>query len=104
MRTMASFQAVELATFECVDWFNSLRPPAPIGNLPPNEVEERYYAMPESQPRRHNLNQIASGKRGAVQSHLLHTSRLSIKIDPLPDAGSITDQLLPSNEMRVSLD
>jgi putative transposase len=28
-----------------VDWFNNRRLLGPIGNIPPAEVEERYYAM-----------------------------------------------------------
>ena len=41
-RTM---EAVEFATLEWVDWFNNLRLLEPIGNIPPAEAEERYYAM-----------------------------------------------------------
>jgi transposase InsO family protein len=42
-----SFEAVEFATLEWVDWFNNRRLLEPIGNIPPAEAEERYYAMPE---------------------------------------------------------
>jgi putative transposase len=42
-----SFQAVEFATLEWVDWFNNRRLLEPIGNIPPVEAEERYYAMLE---------------------------------------------------------
>ena len=40
-----SFEAVEFATLEWVDWFNNRRLLAPIGNIPPVEAEKRYYAM-----------------------------------------------------------
>jgi len=40
-----SFEAVEFATLEWVDWFNNRRLLEPIGNMPPAEAEERYYAM-----------------------------------------------------------
>ena len=40
-----SFQAVEFATLEWADWFNNRRLLEPIGNIPPAEAEERYYAM-----------------------------------------------------------
>jgi hypothetical protein len=40
-----TFDAVELATLERVDWFNHRRRLEPIGNIPPAEAEERYYAM-----------------------------------------------------------
>jgi putative transposase len=43
-----SFEAVEYATLEWVDWFNNRRLLEPIGNIPPAEAEERYYAMLES--------------------------------------------------------
>lgn len=40
-----SCEAVEYATLEWVDWFNNRRLLEPIGNIPPAEAEERYYAM-----------------------------------------------------------
>ena len=40
-----SFEAVEFATLEWVDWFNNRRLLEPIGNIPPAEAEEQYYAM-----------------------------------------------------------
>jgi len=39
-----SFEAVEFATLTWVDWFNHRRLLEPIGNIPPAEAEERYYA------------------------------------------------------------
>ncbi len=36
---------VELATLKWVDWFNNRRLLEPIGNIPPNEAEELYYAL-----------------------------------------------------------
>ena len=39
-----SFEAVECATLEWVDWFNNRRLLEPIGNIPPAEAEARYYA------------------------------------------------------------
>jgi putative transposase len=44
-----SFEAVEFATLEWVDWFNNRRLLEPIGNIPPAEAEERYYAMLDEQ-------------------------------------------------------
>ena len=38
-----SFEAVEFATLEWVDWFNTRRLLEPIGNIPPAEAEQRYY-------------------------------------------------------------
>ncbi|HEY2426010.1 MAG TPA: IS3 family transposase [Pseudolabrys sp.] len=42
-----SFEAVEFATLEWVDWFNNRRLLEPIDNIPPAEAEQRYYAMLE---------------------------------------------------------
>ena len=44
---MAVVRSVEFATLEWVDWFNNRRLLEPIGNIPPAEAEERYYAMLE---------------------------------------------------------
>ena len=45
-----SFEAVEFATLEWVDWFNHRRLLESIGNIPPAEAEERYYAMLDDVP------------------------------------------------------
>jgi putative transposase len=42
-----SLEAVEWATLTWVDWFNHRRLLEPIGNIPPAEAEERYYATLE---------------------------------------------------------
>jgi putative transposase len=42
-----SFEAVEFATLEWVDWFNHRRLLEPIGNVPPAEAEARYYDQME---------------------------------------------------------
>ncbi|MBP28892.1 IS3 family transposase [Methylobacterium sp.] len=44
-----SFEAVEYATLEWVDWFNHRRLLEPIGHIPPAEAEARYYAQAEVQ-------------------------------------------------------
>ncbi|MBK3399973.1 IS3 family transposase, partial [Methylobacterium sp. IF7SW-B2] len=38
-----SFEAVEYATLEWVDWYNHRRLLAPIGNVPPAEADARYH-------------------------------------------------------------
>src|SRR6201996_9081779 len=43
-----SFESVEFATLEWVDWFNNRRLMGPIGNISPAEAEQRYYAELES--------------------------------------------------------
>lgn len=42
-----SFEALELGTLKWVDWFNNRRLMGPIGNIPPAEAEQRYYAKLE---------------------------------------------------------
>jgi putative transposase len=43
-----SFEAVEYKTLEWVDWFNHQRLLDPIGNIPPAEAENNYYATLET--------------------------------------------------------
>ncbi len=45
-----SFEAVEFATLEWVDWFNNRRLLEPIGSIPPAEAEAAYYAKLEVMP------------------------------------------------------
>jgi putative transposase len=45
-----SFEAVEFATLEWVDWFNNRRLLEPIGNIPPAEAEAAYHAQLEMTP------------------------------------------------------
>ena len=44
-----SFEAVEFANLEWVDWFNHRRVLEPFGNVPSAEAEARYYARAELQ-------------------------------------------------------
>ena len=44
-----SFDAVEYATLEWVDWFNNRRLLEPIGNIPPAEAEANHHATLETQ-------------------------------------------------------
>ncbi len=46
-----SFEAVEFATLKWVDWFNHRRILEPIGNIPPAEAEENYYAALDKVPK-----------------------------------------------------
>jgi transposase InsO family protein len=45
-----SFESVEFATLEWVDWYNNRRLLEPIGNIPPAEAEAAYYAKLEVTP------------------------------------------------------
>jgi putative transposase len=44
-----SFEAVEFAALEWVDWFNNRRLLEAVGNVPPAEAEARYHARAEVQ-------------------------------------------------------
>jgi Transposase and inactivated derivatives len=44
-----NLDSVEYATLEWVDWFNHRRLFEPIGNIPPAELEEAYYAQAASE-------------------------------------------------------
>jgi len=44
-----SFEAVEYATLEWVDWFNNRRLLEPIGSIPPAEAEANFYAVLETE-------------------------------------------------------
>ncbi|EGL65749.1 transposase [Agrobacterium sp. ATCC 31749] len=54
-----NFETVEFSTLEWVDWFNHRRLTESIGNIPPAEAEERYYAVLDEPAMAHNLNQMA---------------------------------------------
>ena len=43
-----SFEAVEYATLEWIDWFNHRRLLEPIGNIPPAEAEDQYHAAEDN--------------------------------------------------------
>jgi len=45
-----SFEAVEFATLEWVDWFNHCRLLEPIGNVTPAEAEQRYFQQASAMP------------------------------------------------------
>jgi len=44
-----SFEAVNYATLERVDWFNNRHLLEPIGNIPPAEAEADFYAALETE-------------------------------------------------------
>ena len=54
-----------------VDWFNNRRLLAPIGYLPPNEAEEKYYENLTKLDKvaKSDMNLTPSDKLGAVQPH-----------------------------------
>jgi hypothetical protein len=74
-RPWRSFEAVEFATLVWVDRFNHRRLLQPIGNIPPAEAEDRYYAMLEppamaARLKPNSLRETRGGSPGAVQPGL----------------------------------
>ena len=63
-----SFEAVEFATSEWIDWFNHRRLLEPISNIPPAEASKTATPQWTKSPSQHNLNKSASGNPGAVHS------------------------------------
>ena len=63
------FEAVEFARLEWVDWFNHRRLLEPIGNIPTAEPKSSISPCWTHQPSPQKLNEMASGKLGAVQNH-----------------------------------
>ncbi len=63
-----SFEAVEFATLEWVDWLNHQRLLEPIGNIPPAEAEANHYAALE------NLRMAASdsSNRASGKPRVVH--------------------------------
>jgi hypothetical protein len=64
-----SFEAVESASLEWVDWFNNRRLLEPIGNIPPPEAEANFYAALETEPIAAKLTQLTLRQttRGSIE-------------------------------------
>ena len=95
-----SFEAVEYATLEWVDWFNNRRLLEPIGNIQPAEAEANFYAALETEPtaaeltrsslrqtRRGSLNRLPPTKSGGGQDALLQATRRTRHVPRLRQAG-----------------
>ena len=65
-----SFEAVEYATLQWVDWFNNRRLLEPIGNIPPAEAEANFYAALEISDMAAKLRQISprQTRRGSKEA------------------------------------
>lgn len=62
-----SFEAVEFATFEWVNWYNHRGLMRPIGHIPPAEAEERFHATLEQSAMAAQLNPDGLRRTGVVQ-------------------------------------
>ena len=96
-----SFEAVEFATLEWVDWFNNRRLLEPIGFIPPAEAEERYFAMLNDTAmaasfKQNGLRQSRSGSHPALQrADMLSPSeiRAAIKIAERENGSLSADEI-----------
>lgn len=63
-----SFEAIEYASLEWVDWFNNRWLLEPIGNIPPAEAEVNFYAALETEPMAAKLTKISlrQTRRGSM--------------------------------------
>ena len=89
-----SFVAVEFATLIWVDWFNNRRLLEPIGNIPPAEAEERYYAM------------LVRGTRGGSSNLIQQTQELlgpalSLKEELPRKRGQFSNLTRDQIELRI---
>lgn len=77
-----SFEAVEFATLEWVDWFNNRRLLEPIGNIPLPEAVQRYYAMLEQSAMASQLIGLQQTRGGSrCQGRSLLRERLCCLLD-----------------------
>ncbi|MGY4327367.1 hypothetical protein ACVWWG_001784 [Bradyrhizobium sp. LB7.2] len=65
--TMAQLRGSRVRVLEWVDWFNNRTLLEPIGNIPPPKLSNATTPCWNNTPWQLNLNQMASGKPGAVQ-------------------------------------
>jgi hypothetical protein len=77
-----SFEAVEYATLEWVDWFNHRRLLGPIGNIPPAKAEDQYYAAADSSIWQRDSQPNASGRPGAVQTDTMRQTAKAFEQAP----------------------
>ncbi len=80
-------EAVEFATLDWVDWFNTRRLLEPIGYVPPAEYEAQYYALASGGgARRHPYPDTALNGQAAERPHDLL----------LPNDRLVTEQVMPN--------
>ncbi|MEL6218497.1 MAG: DDE-type integrase/transposase/recombinase, partial [Pseudomonadota bacterium] len=75
-----SFEAMEFATLERVDWFNTRRLLEPIGNIPPAEAEANVYAALETRDAATQLKTkgLRQSRRGSLLFLPCSMSRISV--------------------------
>lgn len=79
-----SFDAVEYATLDWVDWFKARRLREPIRNFPSAEAKTNVHIAMENQPGPHNQDQSVSEKPGAV--HLVKAAGAPQESSPVRSA------------------
>ncbi len=92
-----SFEAVEYATLEWVDWFTNRRRLSSIGHRPPAEAEEPIGLARSTKPSPHDSHLPASGKPGAVQTSV-HRPGKSIPFSTLSNPYDSTQFVSTSGD------
>jgi len=87
-----SFEAVEFATLEWVDWFNHRRLLEPIGNIPPAESEDRSYAMLEQPAMAAQLNKTGRRQTRRGSLGVCHTSWRARPLEPTAPPSTSRDR------------
>lgn len=76
-----SFEAVEYATLEWVDWFNNRRLLEPIGNIPSAEDEANFYVALKTEPMAASLNKISLRQTRGTSSVRSMPARVTVVIE-----------------------
>jgi putative transposase len=86
-------EAVEFATLDWVDWFNTRRLLEPIGYVPPAEYEAQYYAQDSRGGARRHLHPDSEidGKAAERPQDVLHT---------LANDVTLTEQVTPTSNSQ----
>ena len=106
-RPWRNVESVEIATLTWVDWFNNRRLLEPIGNIPPAEAEERYYATLDeqnglwksrggSQPYAKHLSSVGECSHSLFQPALSATALMT-------KARAIGEETVSSLALKVSM-
>jgi hypothetical protein len=101
-----SLEAVQFATVEWVDWFNSRRLLEPIGNIPPVEFERAYYDAGEAPAAVAGPNRNRLQRRPGRFNSMTHDDVLQDRWDTRPAVriGDGRQHLVPGIGLSDRLD
>ncbi len=96
-----SFEAVEFATLEWVDWFNNRRLMEPIGNIPRRKPRNATTPCWKNQLWRRDSNEMASGKPGAVQANVEDWLKYLIEVHMRPLSNTMASDIFSDTALLV---